>query len=101
MAQWLLRKRGWMFVLLAGAMPLGTVADCGYIPGSGGTLYYDSGNSDRYYGGGYDRGGVVIVEDYGYDDYYYDDYYYDDYYYEDVYFEDDYCDPYLFWDCWW
>ena len=92
MIRWLLIKRAWVLVMLAGAMPLGTVADCGYTPGVGGTLYYDRDDHD------YDRrhGGVVIVEDYGYEDVYYEEVYY-----EDVYYEDDYCDPFLFWDCWW
>ena len=96
MAKFLLNRRGWMLVLLAGAMPLGTVADCGYS-GSGGSLFLNRG--------GYQGGSVVVVDDGhhhggGFADVYYDDYYYDDYYYDDYYYEDDYyCDPY-FWDCW-
>ena len=101
MARWLLNKRGWVLVLLAGAMPLGTVADCAYTPGRGGTFYYDKDGGDHYYHDDPYHGEIVIVEDYGYDDVYYDDVYYDDVYYEDVYYEDDYCDPFLFWDCWW
>ena len=97
MIKWLLNKRAWVLVLLAGAMPLGTVADCGYAPGVGGTLYYDRYDHGRDYG----HGGVVIVEDYGYDDVYYEEIYYEDVYYEDVYYEDDFCDPFSFWDCWW
>ena len=92
MIKWLLNKRAWVLVLLAGAMPLGTVADCGYAPGVGGTLYYD--RYDR--GRDYHDGGVVIIEDYGYDDVYYEEIYY-----EDGYYEDDFCDPFSFWDCWW
>ena len=92
MIKWLMNKRAWVLVLLAGAMPLGTVADCGYAPGVGGTLYYD--RYDR--GRDYHDGGVVIIEDYGYDDVYYEEIYY-----EDVYYEDDFCDPFSFWDCWW
>ena len=107
MTTFLLNRRGWMLVLLAGAMPLGTVADCGYS-GSGGSLFLNRGgyhgdsvvvvDDGHHHGGGFVD--VYVEEDVYYDDYYYDDYYYDDYYYDDYYYEDDYyCDPY-FWDCW-
>jgi hypothetical protein len=99
MTRWLLNRHAWVFVLLTGAMPLGTVADCNYVPGYGGTLYYDADRyDDDYHGGHYSE--VVIVDDYGYD-YYYEDVWYEDVWYDEVYYEDDYCDSFFFWDCWW
>ena len=93
----LFNKRAWVLVLAAGAMPLGTVADCGYTPGLGGTFYYDGGGhgGDHYYDGYMGRGGVMIVDDWGYDEIFYDEVYYDE-----VYYEEEYCDPWEF-DCWW
>ena len=99
MTRWLLNKRAWVLVMAAGAMPLGTVADCGYTPGLGGTFFYDAGGHD-YYDGPVRHGGVVIVDDWGYDDYFYDDIYYEEVYYEEVYYEEEYCDPWDF-GCWW
>ncbi|HUU84257.1 MAG TPA: hypothetical protein VM243_12205 [Phycisphaerae bacterium] len=103
MMRFLTNRRAWTLALLAGAVPLGTVATCDGGPG-GGSLFYDRIDNDHGYNGGSFFGGgpsygyhddVIIVEDYAYDEVYYDDYYYDDYYYEE-----DYCDPLFFWDCW-
>lgn len=100
MSKFLMNRRGWILALLAGAMPLGTVADCDYS-GRGGTFYLNRTHHDDgvlFIDDGHRHGGFldVFIED----DYYYDDgYYYDEYYYEEDYYEDEYCDPY-FWDCW-
>ena len=99
MTRLLTNRRSWLLALLAGTMPLGTVATCDYS-GAGGTLFYDHVGHHDY------DGGAVFIDSgpYGYvDDYYYDDvvivddYYYDDYYYDDYYYDD--CSS--FWDCWW
>ena len=98
MTRFLMNRRAWVLALLAGTMPLGTVATCDGGPG-GGTLFYDRFDDDHYYGrdtvfvGGPHHGyhdEVIIVEDYVYDEVYYEDVYYDDYY----------CDPFFDWDCW-
>ncbi len=90
------RKRGWVVALLAGAMPLGTVADCGYTPGLGGSLVYDQDGGDILYGGP-GAASVVVIDDH----HHHDDFVYEEVYYEEVYYEDVYCDPYFDWDCWW
>ncbi|MHC4066472.1 MAG: hypothetical protein ACYSUI_18500 [Planctomycetota bacterium] len=102
LAKFLLNRRGWMLALLAGSMPLGTVATCDYS-GGGGTFFLDrSGHGDDgvfFIDDGHRGGGFVdfFIED---DVYYEDDYYIDEVFYEDDYYDDDYyCDPY-FWDCW-
>ena len=100
MTRLLTNRRSWLLALLAGTMPLGTVATCDYS-GAGGTLFYDHVGHHDYDGGALfiDSGPYGYVDDHYYyddvvivDDYYYDDYYYDDYYYDD-------CSS--FWDCWW
>ncbi len=87
MARFVKHWRAWSLALLAGTMPLGTVATCDY-GSSGGTLFYDRFDDD------YDE---VVIIDGGHGGYYYDDYYYED---EIIIIEDDYCGDY-FWDCWW
>jgi len=94
-----------MLALLAGSMPLGTVATCDYS-GGGGSLFYNGGgrHDNVVFVGDYPRHGsvdVFVEDEVFYDDYYvYEDpYYYDPYYYDPYYDDPYYCDPY-YWDCW-
>ena len=102
MTRFLMNRRAWVLALLAGTMPLGTVATCDGGPG-GGSLFYDRFDDDHYYDDHYYDDGLVVVggPSYGYHDevIIVEDYGYDEVYYEEVYY-DDYCDPFYFWDCW-
>ena len=97
MARWMLNRKAWLFLLLAGTMPLGTVADCNYVPGVGGTGFYSGGDDVVFIGGppvfgprvGAD---VIIVEE----EVYYDDPFY---YEEEIFYDDEFCDPFFFFGC--
>ena len=88
-----IKRLATVMALLAGGIPLATMANCDYGPG-GGTFLMDRFDT------GWDNEALFFAPPVHQVDVVIEDSYYDDGYYlvDDVYY-DDYCDPY-YWDCW-
>lgn len=81
----LLRNRmAWLLVVLAGAVPLSTVATCAPSPYGGGTLFID-GDDDLFFDDDHHGGSGFFFEE--------------TFYEEEVFFDEGYCDPFFDFDC--